>query len=266
MFGDYLVRELRSEGIRVDPARIDGISTALDLVLVVRGEDRRFHADPGANLGMASAPVLALLKTHKPLVYYAGGVGLLGKFDADLAAVLREAKRLGAVTFVDVVLPYRKSWAFLRKAWRWTDLFHCNADEAASITGEREPARAAAALRRLGAGSVFVTMGGDGLVASVPGAVIRLPAFSVRVVDPTGAGDAFSAGLILKLHGALKKGRSLDKIAADEWLDILVHASACGAVCATGVGTTTAVDKAKAEALVRRQGRALIRSAVVSIA
>jgi UDP-N-acetylglucosamine 1-carboxyvinyltransferase len=37
-----------------------------------------------------------------------------------------------ALTFVDVVFPYRKSWAFLRKAWRWTDLFHCNADEAAS--------------------------------------------------------------------------------------------------------------------------------------
>ncbi|MBM3306010.1 MAG: hypothetical protein FJY79_08740, partial [Candidatus Aminicenantes bacterium] len=226
-------------------------------------EDRRFHADPGANLRMPSAPVLSLLKKHKPRIYYAGGVGLLGKFDGDLAMVLKEAKRLGALTFVDVVFPYRKSWAFLRKAWRWTDLFHCNADEAASITGERDPGRAAAAIRRLGAKAVFVTLGGKGLIASVPGAVIRLPAFSVRVKDPTGAGDAFSAGLIHKLHGALNKGRSLDKIAADEWLEILVHASACGAVCTTGFGTTTAVDKTKAEALVGRKGGALARSAAI---
>jgi sugar/nucleoside kinase (ribokinase family) len=142
-------------------------------------------------------------------------------------------------------------------------MFHCNADEAASITGERDPGRAAAAIRRLGAKAVFVTMGGEGLIASVPGAVIRMPAFAVRVTDPTGAGDAFSAGLILKLHGALKKGRSLEHITPEEWLKILVHASACGAVCVTGVGTTTAVDKAKVEALLSRQGSALARSAVV---
>ncbi|MFO7732718.1 MAG: PfkB family carbohydrate kinase, partial [Candidatus Aminicenantes bacterium] len=205
-------------------------------------------------------------KKHKPRMYYAGGVGLLGKFDADLAMVLREAKRLGALTFVDVVFPYRKSWAFMRKAWRWTDVLHCNADEAASITGQHDPLRAAAAIRRLGAGSVFVTMGGEGLVASVPGAVIRMPSFAVRVTDPTGAGDAFSAGLIFKIHEALEKGRSLEEISADEWSVILVYASACGAVCTTGIGTTTAVDKTKVEALVRRHGGALARSSRIQAA
>ena len=266
MFGDFLVRELRSAGVRAIAVLVDDAPTALDLVLVVRGEDRRFHADPGANLRMPSAPVLALLRKHKPRMYYAGGVGLLGKFDTDLAAVLREAKRRGALTFVDVVFPYRKSWAFLRKAWRWTDVFHCNADEASSITGKRDPARAAAAIRRLGAKAVFVTMGGDGLIASVPGAVIRLPAFAVRATDPTGAGDAFSAGLILKIYEGLEKNRSLESIPAAEWLGILVYASACGAVCTTGIGTTTAVDRKKVEALVGRHGGALARSSRIQAA
>lgn len=263
LFGDFLVRELKSEGVRVDPVLVDDTATSLDLVLVVRGEDRRFHADPGANLRMSSAPVLALLRKHRPRVFYAGGVGLLGKFDTDLAAVLKEAKRLGALTFVDVVFPYRKTWSFLRRALPWTDLFHCNADEAASLTGERNPLRAAAGIRRLGAGSVFVTMGGEGCVARVPGAVVRTPAFSVRVKDPTGAGDAFSAGLIFKIHEALKKGRNLDHLPANQWLDILVHASACGAVCTTGVGTTAALDMKKVKALVGRQGGAMARSAVI---
>lgn len=266
MFGDFLVRQMKSEGIRVDAVRVDDAPTALDLVLVVRGEDRRFHADPGANLRMPSGPVLALLRAHRPRILYAGGVGLLGRFDTDLAATLREAKRLGAMTFVDVVFPYRKTWAFLRKAWRWIDMFHGNADEAVSITGQRDAVRAAAAIRRLGAKAVFVTLGGEGLIASVPGAVIRMPSFAARVTDPTGAGDAFSAGLILKLHGALKKERSLEEISADEWLKILVHASACGAVCVTGIGTTSALDRKKVEALVGRQGRALTRSSSVRAA
>jgi len=42
-----------------------------------------------------------------------------------------------------------------------------------------------------------------------------------------------------------------------EWRDILLYASACGAACTTGVGTTTAVDSRKVEALVRRQGGGL---------
>ncbi|MCK7482701.1 MAG: carbohydrate kinase family protein [Candidatus Moduliflexus flocculans] len=175
LFGDFLARRLREQGLRADPVRTAGAPTSLDLILVARGEDRRYHADPGANVAMEAGPVLALLEKHRPLVYYAGGVGLLGRFDTDLAAVLRRARKLGATTFVDVVSPYKKTWAFLRRALPFTDVFHCNADEAASLVGRRDPSKAAAALRRLGASSVFVTLGGEGVVAAVPGAFPAAP-------------------------------------------------------------------------------------------
>ena len=266
LFGDFLVRRLKEQGLRAEPVVTDKAPTSLDLILVTRGEDRRYHADPGANLRLPSGPVLALLRKHRPLIYYAGGVGLLGKFDSDLAAVLRQAKRLGALTFVDVVSPYRKTWAFLKKALPWTDFFHCNSDEAAALVGEREPAKAAGLIRRLGAKDVFVTRGGEGAVVAVPGATIRVPAFSVRVKDPTGAGDAFSAGLILKTYGALARGVRPDRFSVDEWLEIVLYASACGAVCATGIGTTTEVDARKIEALIRRQGRAVAGAAIIEAA
>ena len=261
LFGDFLVRRLREQGLRAEPVLTDKAPTSLDLILVARGEDRRYHADPGANLHLPSGPVLDLLRKHRPLIYYAGGVGLLGRFDGDLAAVLRRAKRLGALTFVDVVSPDRKSWGFLRRALPWTDFFHCNADEAAALVGEREPARAAGLVRRLGAKDVFVTLGGEGAVFAVPGATVRLPAFSVRVKDPTGAGDAFSAGLILKAYGALARGLRPERFSVDDWLEAVLFASACGAVCATGVGTTTAVDVRRVESLIRRQGRAVAAAA-----
>ncbi len=255
LFGDYLAGRLRDQGIRVEPVPARRAPTSLDLILVARGEDRRYHADPGANVEMTAAPVLALLERHRPRVYYAGGVGLLGRFDADLARVLRRAKSLGAVTFVDAVSPCGKTWAFLRRALPWTDIFHCNADEARSFVGERDPVRAAAAIRRLGAKTALVTLGGKGCVAAAPGSVIRLPAFAVRVVDPTGAGDAFSAGVILSVHRRLaRRGRTAADLTEADWRDILLYASACGAVCATGIGTTTAVRAAEVAALIERQG------------
>ena len=263
LFGDYLVRRLNEQGVRVEPVLTDKASTSLDLILVARGEDRRYHADAGANVEMAAAPVLALLERDRPLLYYAGGVGLLGRFDTDLARVLRRAKSLGTRTFVDVVSPYRKDWSFLLKALPSTDLFHCNADEAAALSGERDPAAAARAIRRLGVGSVFVTLGGEGSVAAVGGALLRVPAFSVRVVDPTGAGDAFSAGLIKRVHGLIGRRRAARRLSPEAWAEALLYASACGAVCTTGIGTTTAVDGAKVDALIRRQGRAIARAVVM---
>jgi sugar/nucleoside kinase (ribokinase family) len=259
IFGEFVAARLGELGIRIDPVISRRAQTSLDLILVARGEDRRYHADPGANVEMTAAPVLASLERHRPLIYYAGGVGLLGRFDRELGTVLRRAKELGAMTFVDVVSPYRKTWAFLRKVLPATDVFHCNADEALALSGERDPARAAAAIRGLGAGNVLVTLGGKGTVAAVAGSVQRLPAFKVRVVDPTGAGDAFSAGVILKTYALLSRGRRPDELTGAEWTEILLYASACGAVCTTGVGTTTAVRSRDVDALIRKQGRAVAR-------
>ncbi len=267
LFGDFLVRRLGEQGVRVEPVLTDRAPTSLDLILVVRGEDRRYHADAGANVEMTAAPVLALLERHRPRVFYAGGVGLLGRFDTDLPRVLRRAKELGALTFVDVVSPYRKGWSFLLKALPATDMFHCNGDEAAALTGERDPAGAARALRRLGVASVFVTLGGEGTVAVVAGKLLRIPAFAVRVADPTGAGDAFSAGLIKRVHGLVSRGRGrAAALPAEDWTGALLYASACGAVCATGIGTTTAVDGAKVDALLRTQGKRLARAVTVETA
>jgi sugar/nucleoside kinase (ribokinase family) len=257
MFGRYLVDTLKAKGLGVEPVWTAGAPTSLDLILVAKGEDRRYHVDPGANIAMPAERVLSLLEKHRPLLFYAGGVGLLNRMDARLAAILKRAKSLGARTFVDVVSPYRQSWDFLRRALPWTDFFHCNLDEAADLTGEHRPRKALGKLLALGAKHIFLTMGDRGVLAAVPGAVIGVPAFSVKVTDPTGAGDAFSAGLIIRIYRALASSLPPAERAVGEWKDMLVYASACGAACCQGVGTTTAVTAEDSRRLVRRQGQAV---------
>lgn len=264
MFGRFLAETLKAQGLRAEPFWTDRAPTSLDLILVARGEDRRYHADPGANIVMPAAPVLRLLEKHRPLLYYAGGVGLLGRMDARLASVLKKARSLGARTFVDVVSPYRQSWAFLRRALPWTDFFHCNLDEAASLTGENGPRKALGKIVGLGAKFVFLTMGDRGVLAAVPGAVIKVPAFKIEVKDPTGAGDAFSAGLIQRIYRSLAAGAEPEALSVGEWKDILVYASACGAACCQGIGTTAAVTAENAGRLVKRHGRALARATSIT--
>ncbi len=100
-------------------------------------------------------------------------------------------------------------------------------------------------------------MGDRGVLAAVPGAVMRVPAFKVKVTDPTGAGDAFSAGLILRIYRPSRPAHAPETLSVGEWKDILVYASACGAACCQGIGTTAAVTAENAARLVKRHGRAL---------
>jgi ribokinase len=70
-----------------------------------------------------------------------------------------------------------------------------NADEARLLTGCADPADAARAL----AGrypAVAVSLGADGAVWATGSMLLHRPARPARVVDTTGAGDAFTAGLL----------------------------------------------------------------------
>jgi sugar/nucleoside kinase (ribokinase family) len=72
----------------------------------------------------------------------------------------------------------------------------------ARLTGENDPERALRKLRRLNAGLLVMTRGEHGAVALDGDAFHVAPAFNVKVVDGTGAGDVFRAGFI---YGLLQK-------------------------------------------------------------
>ncbi len=97
------------------------------------------------------------------------------------------------------------------------------------ITGERDPERALRQLRRLNDGLLVMTRGEDGAVALDGDTFHVAPAFTVSVVDATGAGDVFRAGMI---YGLLQK-----------WAvtDMLRFANAAAACSCTKLGAIPSV-------------------------
>ena len=77
-----------------------------------------------------------------------------------------------------------------------------------------------------------VTCGADGCLVSSQGsgAPVHLPALEVQVVDTTGCGDGFTAGL---LTGLLAGATPADAA----WLGL-----ACGALVATGLGSDAGIE------------------------
>ena len=77
---------------------------------------------------------------------------------------------------------------------------------------------------RTGAEAVVVKLGGEGALLSAGGRAEMFPAYSVRAVDTTAAGDAFTAGLAVRL------------VAGEEYADAVRYGCAAGALAATRAG------------------------------
>ena len=266
-FGDFLEKSLKENGAVTHIHRTK-TSTSKDLILVVKAEDRRFHVDIGANMELDSDHLWKALQADRPYLFYIGGLGMLNKIDDQLAQICKKAKQLGIIVFADVVAPHGKGWDFVIPAFKWIDIFHCNDLEAKKIAEETNLWTAVRKIADFGAKVVLVTKGGCGLVSKVPSAEVEMPALSVPVVDPTGAGDAFCAGILFQLSQEpyfkiLRDEGEISSLTSTHWKKMLMYGSACGAACCKAVGTTTSVRPEYIERLLREQGREISRMAKI---
>ncbi len=254
LFGKFMEKELKNHGVVTHLERKANLKTSKDLILVVKGQDRRFHLDVGANCWLDPDHVLTVLKNQKPKIFYVGAAGLLGRFDQHLASILQEAKSLNCITFLDPVMPYKHGWEPVISALKWIDIFHCNDNEASSMTGIEEPEKATKYLVNKGVKLAIVSRGERELIAETKKFRLKMPAFKVSLIDPTGAGDAFCSGMIYGLIRLMRhKQVEITMLPIEKLIHILLEGEAAGAVCVTAVGTTTAVTREKVDELLKKQ-------------
>ncbi len=204
-------------------------------------------------LGVAEAFGLGI-DGEREQVLYQGTVGGLKLIDNEIGAVLSEAKAMGVTTVLDVVRPYDGGWDGLQAAFDLIDVFHCNGYEAQVITGEKDPATACETLVRKSAGLVIITLGPNGLVAGGGETLLHVSVFPVDSVDPTGAGDAFCAGVIDSLLDHPDLLDDIRGLTVEEAKTMLLMGSAAGAACVTSTGATSAVTRENVDYLMNEQG------------
>ena len=86
---------------------------------------------------------------------------------------------------------------------RLADVFRASGEDAALLTGAREPETQIGALRAGGAHEIVLTLGAEGCIVATKDGTAALSALYVEVKDTSGAGDAFTgAYLAARLSGA----------------------------------------------------------------
>lgn len=182
--------------------QVEGQSTGVSVGLVDRESQPRFIHTPGANrlLTAEDLNVDAFVAAGAKFLHIAGYFVLPGILDERLGAALERARERGLVTSLDVVQSPRMNQPEIL----WTclphlDYFLCNQREAATITGMADFKEAAVSLRQRGARTVIIKLGQAGCWVDGEAWQGEVPGYPVQVVDTTGAGDAFAAGLLAGL-------------------------------------------------------------------
>ena len=257
--GGYIINTLKSYGIDTRWVHVaEDQETGKDMIIVIDGEDRRFHVDLGANLQLSAEHVIRALSEIKPSLFHVA-VGLLKATDEALRDVLKAARNEGAITFVDVGVATRPSgdWEFLRESIKegLVDVFHANSYEIRKVLGLTDLKEAIRLLLESGVRVVLITEGERGALLASTDFVVRQPSFKVRVVDPTGAGDAFQAGFLYYVFSGGRPKDNLERLERDpkEAAKALAYSQAVGAACVTAPGTTEAVTRDNVKKILAEQ-------------
>jgi sugar/nucleoside kinase (ribokinase family) len=258
VLGEFFQKKLAHHGIIFHPQIIQETTTAKSIALIVKGEDKRFIAELTANARLNPDHIVNALRSIQPQIYYQGTVGGLKYLDSKLKQVLQEAHKLNCINIVDAIPPI-KGWENLWKAIPEIDILHLNSQEAISLTKKTNSEQAIKAITGKGTRLTIISKGKQGLIVGTSNTIIKMPAFKVKEIDPTGAGDALCAGIIKALFEHNISFNNPAYLQQETLIDVLIKGQAAGAICVTKVGATTAVNKENQRILLHRQG-AQIRS------
>jgi sugar/nucleoside kinase (ribokinase family) len=248
-FGEHCVAEIQAS--HVDTAgimRTREASTSATFVAIGSDGERAFFHIIGANALFSLADIdLDVVRQAKVLLV--AGTFVLPALDGEPTAQLfRLAKEAGLTTVLDTVYNDRvaEPLAVLAPALPHLDYFVPNLTEAELVTGARGPRAAAEVLLGRGCRCVVIKLGEEGVYCLTgAGEEFRVPAYRVKVVDATGAGDAWVAGFLT----GLLEGWPLE--------EALLFGNAVGAQavqtvgCTTGIPTFAAVRRFQQEASLR---------------
>jgi ribokinase len=208
-----------------------GLPTGVGAILVTPDGRNAIVVDIGANREMDARFVDERADALN------GASIMLTVTEAPLAAVVR-AVELAHARGIPVVLNPAPAVPLPPATLSHVSVLTPNASELAALTGMptgsiEAAGRAARSLVRQGVAAVVVTLGEAGALVCDSGDATHVPAPHVNIVDTTGAGDAFSAGLTV----ALSEGMSLREAAG--------FAACCGSLACTAAEVVPSLPSRK---------------------
>jgi ribokinase len=191
-FGRVLLEELEHEGVEVTHVKVDTtINSGLTLIAVNKKGQVEMFGYTGASDKLFPSDI------NKDYICSAEHLHITGlSFKTALAAARMAKEAKVTVSFDPGRLMSRIGLKKVSSLLKYVDQILLNHEESSELTGVDSPENAAKALLETGPKTVIIKKGADGVFAMTSKSKLSVPVYPVKVVDTTGAGDAFSAGFI----------------------------------------------------------------------
>ena len=232
VLGRLLVTQLREHGVNTAGlvTRRGEKTAATILPIRPNGERPALHV-PGTMASLQAADVDGTALLGADAVLFGGPETTPSLMNSDGIALLGTVHAAGIPIFVDLLYPGRpETLDLLTPLLPLVDWFLPNDQQLRGLTGVDDLDVAARILLDRGVGAVAVTVGEQGALLLRPGVEpVSVPALPTTVVDTTGCGDSFNAGMI----AGLLSGCTPE--------DAALIGSACGALVASGLGSDAGI-------------------------
>jgi ribokinase len=228
-FGDLLLDTLRKSGVGTRGVHHSSRAlTGMLYINVTRDGQRTFFGSRGANQFMGPPKVPASWLRSCAAAHLVGYSFLNPGPEKMARQILRQFRARGRRVSLDVGMePSKRIPEKILCLLPQVDLLFASSEEAAVLTGQSNARRSFLQFQRAGAKEIVMKLGKRGCLISDGGIVREVPSFSVRAVDSTGAGDAFTAAFLQ----ARMRGWST--------LEAALVGNAAGAAAASRVGAGT---------------------------
>ncbi len=232
MIGDFLIQGLEANSIdttwvKRDPNRTTGCA----FIMLFPNGNNTIVVDPAANFSLTPADI----DRAAEVISKADALCTVLEIPLEVVeAALKAARKAGKLTVLDAGPPRKCPASILRLA----DVVSPNETELEALTGHEVSGRvsareAAESLLDLGAKTVVLKLGSDGAMLVTRKGSKHFPAHKVKAVDPTAAGDAFTAALTVQLA------------AGDDIEDAIRYANFAGALAVTKLGAQPSLPTRK---------------------
>ncbi|MDG4667183.1 PfkB family carbohydrate kinase [Mycobacterium sp. 236(2023)] len=232
MLGQLLHTQLAARGVNTAGlvTRRDAVTSSTILPIRPNGERPALHV-PGATPTLMADDVDVDALLAADAILFGGPETTPHLLDSDGIALLEAVHAAGKPIFVDLLHPATPATLeLLAPLLPLTAWFMPNDQQLRGLTGFDDLVDAAKALLARGVGAVAVTVGDQGALLVRPDVEpARVPALPTTVVDTTGCGDSFNAGMI----AGLLSGCTPE--------DAALIGCASGALVASGLGSDAGI-------------------------
>lgn len=232
-FGEFIRSSLKLQGVDINQLRVDhSAQTSASVVTISNDGERSILHCLGANAKFGFDDI-CLETVRNAKILFIAGTFLMPEFDGDgMIKLLKEVKNNGVLCCLDTAWDSTGQWMNkIGGVLPYLDWFMPSLEEARELAGKDSPSEIAEVFMKKGVKNVVIKLGADGCyVCPRNGMCFTVPAYKVsRVVDTSGAGDAFCAGFLAGL---------LNKWDLKQCAEL---ANAVAAHCVMSIGTTTGI-------------------------